>query len=335
MFIKLHDLISKYNLKISGVIHVGAHHGQEYDDYKAAGIRQIVFVEPCKAAFEVLHQRFAHEKYPLSGETNVVLINAAFGSRFSTNYMNTETANTGQSNSLLEPAKHLEQFPDIKFTGKELACIIPMDSIMPQMPQMPQMSLAPCDFLNIDTQGFELEVLKGGIFTIQRRIKYIYLEVNQAEVYKGCPHIDDIDGFLSPLNFERVETFWCDGGKTGDWGDAFYIRKEFKQKDNTPTVAPWPPPPPIPAPPKPPIAPKPFVHGDMHFTFKSEQFTEGDKVKVSGHFAGYKSQHAYMNGIVFLKNHIPYVKIDIPAQDIEKEDETELACWNVVVKANS
>ena len=49
--------------------------------------------------------------------------------------------------------------------------------------------------------------------------KWIYLEVNRAEVYKDCWLIDKIDAFLSYYGFERVETKWV-----GNWGDALYIR---------------------------------------------------------------------------------------------------------------
>jgi hypothetical protein len=76
-----------------------------------------------------------------------------------------------------------------------------------------------CNFLNMDVQGYELEVLKGGIKTLEN-IDYVYCEVNRDEVYENNAYIEDIDKFLSDLNFERVVVEWT--GET--WGDALYIK---------------------------------------------------------------------------------------------------------------
>ena len=77
------------------------------------------------------------------------------------------------------------------------------------------------NFMNIDVQGYELEVLKGSM-NILEGIDYIYTEVNNAEVYEDTPHIDELDEYLSSYNFKRVETSWI--GIT--WGDALYIKEK-------------------------------------------------------------------------------------------------------------
>lgn len=211
MYIKLHDLIQKYSLDIKGIIHVGAHHGEEYDDYKQAGVNDIVLVECSKPALEVLTRRFA-------GNKDVTIYGWAFGEQNKTGVpLYVETANSGQSNSLLEPLKHLEDFPSIVFTGQELVNIRMMDDF-------PRLRKGTHNFLNIDTQGSELDVIKGGIQTLGH-IDYVYTEINRAEMYKDCAMINEMDDFLSDYGFQRVETFWCDGGNAGNWGDGFYIRK--------------------------------------------------------------------------------------------------------------
>jgi hypothetical protein len=77
-----------------------------------------------------------------------------------------------------------------------------------------------CNFLNIDVQGFELEVLKGSKKTL-RGVNYIYSEVNRAETYENCAQIGDMDEFLLFNGFNRVETIWSGG----IWGDALWIRE--------------------------------------------------------------------------------------------------------------
>jgi FkbM family methyltransferase len=222
MYIKLQTIKQKYNLQIKGIIHVGAHFGEEFDDYRACGVRDIVFVEPCEASLEILQKRFDSEG---SIDEHVQILPFAFGEEDRWMDMYTETKNSGQSNSLLKPAKHLEQFPDIQFNGRERIHIRRMDSFGWLRGKHDQED-EEYNFLNMDVQGFELNVLKGGVKTL-KKIDYIYTEVNQAEVYEGCARIEQLDEFLS--DFQRVETFWCDGGAVGDWGDAFYIRKSLMQ----------------------------------------------------------------------------------------------------------
>ena len=73
----------------------------------------------------------------------------------------------------------------------------------------------------MDTQGYELEVLKGGVNTLNQ-IEYIYTEVNQVEVYENNAMIGELDEFLNQYDMERVVTGWH-GSQT--WGDAFYIKR--------------------------------------------------------------------------------------------------------------
>lgn len=199
MLISLTDIIKKYNLSIKGIIHVGAHHGEEYEEYIACGITNIIFIEPCSRAFKILKSKFP----------KVSLYNCALGSEQGTALMNVETENKGQSNSILKPAKHLKQYPSITFNETELV----------QVRRMDQLNSNGCNMVNMDVQGYELEVLKGATKTLER-IDYIYTEVNRDELYEGCARVEQLDQFLK--DFDRVHTNW--GG--GTWGDALYIRKK-------------------------------------------------------------------------------------------------------------
>jgi hypothetical protein len=76
------------------------------------------------------------------------------------------------------------------------------------------------NFINIDVQGYELEVFKGSE-NLLNSIDYIITEVNRDEVYENCVRIESLDEFLSKYGFIRVETDWA--GHT--WGDALYIKK--------------------------------------------------------------------------------------------------------------
>jgi hypothetical protein len=123
--------------------------------------------------------------------------------------MNIEYSNNSQSSSILEPKIHIKQYPHIVFSGK----------IKVPMKRLDDIQINKCNFINIDVQGYEMEVFKGGLNTLEN-IDYIISEVNRDEVYQNCAQIEELDIFLSKLNFVRVETSW--DGVT--WGDALYVK---------------------------------------------------------------------------------------------------------------
>ena len=84
-----------------------------------------------------------------------------------------------------------------------------------------EIDISDFNFINIDVQGYELEVLRGSENTLNN-IDYVYTEINVEEVYENAPHVDELDKFLSTYGFSRVETDLS--GTT--WGDAFYIKNK-------------------------------------------------------------------------------------------------------------
>lgn len=62
------------------------------------------------------------------------------------------------------------------------------------------------DFLKLDTQGTELEILKGSIDKlIDKKIGVIYAEVTFIEAYKKQNLFSDLDIFLRTLGYEFVD----------------------------------------------------------------------------------------------------------------------------------
>jgi len=61
--------------------------------------------------------------------------------------------------------------------------------------------------------------LKGGTNTL-KNIDAMIVEINKAEVYEGCPLVEDLDEFLGSFGFNRVTTAW----QTDSWGDALYAK---------------------------------------------------------------------------------------------------------------
>ena len=59
MLIPLKQIMRSYRLQIKGVIHVGAHIGQEYPDYVRHGVKNMLFFEPVPVTFKTLLKNIA------------------------------------------------------------------------------------------------------------------------------------------------------------------------------------------------------------------------------------------------------------------------------------
>ena len=167
-------------------------------------IKDIVFIEPCKEAFEVVSK---------IQDENVICINVACGAEEGEIPMYVSHQNQGQSNSLLEPKLHLQQHPEVVFDDAEAVKVVRLDNLPIEKEKY--------DMLAMDVQGFEGEVLKGATETL-KHIKLIYTEVNRGQTYSGNMEIEEIDSLLGVQGFKRVETFWPSPNWT--WGDAVYIK---------------------------------------------------------------------------------------------------------------
>lgn len=191
---------------MKGVISIGANYGQEYEGYLADGYKYFIFFEPVKRTFNKL-SRIMKDK------DNVVLYNLALGNMTGQVQMFTETEHQGKSCSILEPKLHLTQYPDIEFDGKEIVDIDKLDNI--------KFNRDLYDHLHIDVQGYELEVLKGAVNTLNY-IDTIQCEVYRDELYKGCPMWEEVYEFLAPLGFEIQSVKWIGYS----WGNLFLKRDE-------------------------------------------------------------------------------------------------------------
>ena len=206
MLISFTNLFDKYKMNIKGIVHIGAHYGEEIQEYVDNGIQKITVFEPLSKNFDVLANRMENVNADIQGHQ------VALGSKKVTAKMFVSSGD-GQSSSILKPKQHLELHPDVSFSGTEEVEVYLID----------EYDVGDSNVINIDVQGYELEVFKGGKKTLEK-IDYIYCEVNRDEVYEGNAMVEDMDEFLDAYGFERVETKWPETYYT--WGDALYIKKE-------------------------------------------------------------------------------------------------------------
>jgi len=210
MILDFDYVYDKYNLNVSGLLHIGGHYGGELQKYKSHNINNIVLFEPLSSNFSVLSEAVKN----IGG--NIVAHQVALGNDNRKVIMNI-SSNEAQSSSILIPKVHLTVHPEVLFNGTEEV----------EMKKLDDYDYKDYNMIVVDVQGYELEVLKGATQTLHN-IDYIYCEVNRDEVYEGNARVEEIDEFLSTYGFKRVETQWY---YTEVWGDALYM-KEKKSNPN-------------------------------------------------------------------------------------------------------
>ena len=202
MLINFSDLKNKYRMNIKGIIHIGGHYGEEITDYLREGIQNILVFEPLNENFDILSEKVKDLNANIEG------YQVALGSKPG-EYKMYVSDNEKQSSSILKPKIHLTHHPHVKFPSVETVEVHLLDDY----------NCYDYNFINMDVQGYELEVLKGGLETL-KQIDYVYCEVNRDEVYENNAYVQEIDEFLSDYDMIRVETDWA-----GDiWGDALYVK---------------------------------------------------------------------------------------------------------------
>jgi len=203
MIIHENDFLKPYGIVIRGVIEVGAHYAEEYPGLVNGGVENFIFFEPVKSSYVKMRDLLPRTK-------NIKVFNMALGNYSGMVTMYTETVHQGKSNSILKPFLHKMEYPDIVFDDYESVLIDKLDNI--------KFNRSLYNMLQTDTQGYDLEVLKGATRTL-KKMDFIKAEVYRKELYEGAAFVEEIDAFLT--EFERIYTYWM-----GAWGDAYYVRKK-------------------------------------------------------------------------------------------------------------
>lgn len=185
--------------KPRGIIHIGAHIGEEKGDYKCP----VIWIEGNPRIISKLKSNVGDDK----------VICSAISNTLSTTTFNITT--DSESSSLKEFDTHVKHYPDIEIQHKIIVEAKPFSHIVTEY----EIDMENYNCLVISTGGNELDVLKGMDKYIDM-IDYVLTKVYMEDVYKGSKNVDAINHYLKIKGFKRKKLKIGDKG----WGSAFYVK---------------------------------------------------------------------------------------------------------------
>lgn len=197
-------LLQEHDIKVKGVLHIGAHECEELGFYRSLGLSDdlIIWLEGNEDKVNQNQSKNRNVFFALVSDQDDQIVNF-------------NVSNNGQSSSILEFGTHSIEHPHVHFVETRKQKTITLDSFFKQNTLNPK----ELNFWNLDIQGVELLALKGG----QEALKYvdiIYTEVNIDHLYKEGALLSELDDFLYENGFKRVRLLLT----KHKWGDAIYVR---------------------------------------------------------------------------------------------------------------
>lgn len=189
-------------VRARGVLHVGAHDGEEAAFYHGQGWGPVIWVEMLPEKAAQLRQRFPDPR------TDLVIEAACWD--VDGQSIALHRASNAQSSSLLAPREHLVQHPDVGFADDGELTTHRLDSVLPESPTF--------DLVCIDVQGAELQVLNG-LGKRLEAVSWACIEVSTLPLYAGAALLPEIDAFMHQHGFVRIARKMAEDH---GWGDALY-----------------------------------------------------------------------------------------------------------------
>jgi FkbM family methyltransferase len=188
------------------VFDIGANRGQTIGHFRDA------FAQPVIHAFEPDRDTFSALQRRCAGIPDLHLNNTALGAR--------AESRTFLENTRDDMSSFLE--PSVDAWG-ETAGRYPVD-VSTVDDYCAAHGIERIDILKSDTQGFDLDVLRGAQRMIDNgAIRLIFMEITFSDMYKGSPRFDEIYAFLADRRFKLVSfyDFYYQRGRAG-WTDALF-----------------------------------------------------------------------------------------------------------------
>ncbi len=168
----------------STAIDVGAYHGEWTNMFKKIfPSSKILMIEAQKEKDQKLSGVCA--KFPGTVSCEIALLGAKDGAEV--DFVQMETGSSVFEESSPYARKRLKK------------TLITLDALLEAYENFQQL-----DFLKLDVQGYELEILKGASGLLQRT-EFVLMETSFIPINKGCPLILEVITFMDSLGFRTMD----------------------------------------------------------------------------------------------------------------------------------
>lgn len=229
MMLDFDQLLEKYNIKINGIIHVGAHEGMETVAYVKHNVKDVILVEANPFRFSNLTESLNTGRYvtwcsPLTysyfsvSDAEILKGYKAFNYAVSDKEDGTITFNLSNFDGGTDSIFKINEWGrDSSWAPYEHVAEIEvptttLDKIVENK--------ANYNFLNMDVEGAELMVLRGAS-EVLKHMDCIMLETQDKIRFEGSCTRQQLVEFLDGYGFELKE--YHDTGK--EWGDCLFLKK--------------------------------------------------------------------------------------------------------------
>ncbi len=197
-------LLKKKFKKLNIMFDIGAHKGESIEYFnKYLEIDQIYSFEASPLSFNILKNKLPKLKSNFKN-TKFNIENLAVGSNNGKKYLkhiNESSSSTIKdiniSSKYFKKKKRLLGLNDQNFFKKLLVNQVSIDSYMKIK------NIDKIDFLKIDTEGYEYEIIKGALKNL-KNIKLILFEHHYDDMIKKGYKFSDINSFLKKNNFKQI-----------------------------------------------------------------------------------------------------------------------------------
>ncbi len=210
-------LLSK--LDVDSLVDVGANDGHFGSRLRRHGYRgRLLSFEPAPSVYERLARRSSADK-------RWDAFRVALGDREGAALLNL-TAATGFNSFLRPNSLALQLFEaGTEIQGEVRVSVDRLDRILPTLlPQIKQQRV----FLKVDTQGYDLNVLRGAGRQLES-IVGVQVEMAMTPLYEGAPLYDDVVEFLEARGFALIAAFpvtWNSKEPRALEYDGMFLRKD-------------------------------------------------------------------------------------------------------------
>lgn len=201
-----------------GIIHVGAHEGQEVEQYFGLGFERIVLIEANPELYDALVARFG-------GDARIKIYNYAICDREGIVDFHVHTSRSGST----EPAsilrmKRFNQIVSTLHTPRTIQIpAITLDALFDRY----DLRRTDYNHLNVDIQGAEVLAFKGAT-TLLGLMDAVVSEVNLIDLYENGALEDEVVMLLGQYGLVKkrahYHTLYDENSTFPAWGECLFMR---------------------------------------------------------------------------------------------------------------